>query len=321
MISSWIQTNLQMVMAAVTVLAGGLVYATFGSDRVEDENGERYRRANKQRRRRTVTVSAAVLIGVLTVPIVPAGHAGVIFDRFNGTLPDERGEGITFTIPLVQYNTNMSVREQLYTVESFVQTKDLQEVTLPVAVNFEITDGSFVYQKLGPNYVPNILAPAVSQAVTKAAGQIVAEDIAQSREKLTESILVALTADLADDGIVITDVAVKDAIFDKAFIESVKNKVIAEQKAAESETLVEVAENEATQEVKRSEGAATAAANAGRGQAEAIAAIQATLGGGTEAYVEWLRLNKWNGQVPQVVLGEEADPIIPMPELHDGIGE
>lgn len=319
MISAWVQTNLQMVMAAATVLIGGIAVAIFGTERVEDENGERYRRVDKQHRRRTLAISGAVLAGVLAFPIVPAGHAGVVFDRRSGTLSEERGEGITFTIPLVQYNTNMSVREQLFTVESFVQTQDLQEVTLPVAVNYEITDASFVFQSLGPNYVNNILAPAVSQAVTKAAGQIAAEDIARSREKLTEAILVALTADMEDDGIVVLDVAVKDAIFDKAFIESVKNKVIAEQKAAESETLVIVAKNEAAQEVKRSEGAAEAAANAGRGQAEAIAAIQNTLGGGTEAYVRWLELNKWNGQVPSVVVGDATDTIIPLPEVMEHV--
>lgn len=315
MITNWIMTNLQLVFLAGVVLAGGIGALTYGREKFTDENGESFKRFKPTRLKRTAIVVGGLSLAALAFPFVPAGYEGVIFDRRpnQGVLEEPRQEGLTFTIPLVQSSININVRKQLYTVDSNVQTLDLQEVLLPVALNYEIEDSPDVYQNVGVNYVDTIIDPAVFQATTVAAGQVTAESIAQSRTELTAQVAEQLTADLAAHGIRVVDVAIKDAVFDKDFILAVKNKVIAEQKAAEAARLIEVARSEAEQVRLRAQGDGDAKVIIGTSERHAIEQVAASLGLTPEQYLEWVSLQKWNGQVPTVILGEGSDTIIPIP--------
>jgi len=210
---------------------------------------------------------------------------------------------------------NMNVRTQVYEYSSFVQTLDLQEVTLPIAVNFTVIPdrASELYQEVGQSYVETIIAPAAFQASTEAAGKIAAASIAQSRAELARSIALILAPQLASHGILVEYVSVKDAVFDDQFIASIKAKVIAEQKAAESLNLVEVAKNDAESVRKTASGTADALALLGAGEGAAIQSVSNALGFTTEEYLLWQRLQRWNGTLPATVLGSGSDVIVDLP--------
>jgi regulator of protease activity HflC (stomatin/prohibitin superfamily) len=209
----------------------------------------------------------------------------------------------------------MNVRTQVYEYESFVQTLDLQEVTLPIAINYSVIpdQASELYQEVGQSYVETIIAPAAFQASTEAAGKIEAAAIAQSRAELAQSIGTILAPQLAAHGIFVEFVSVKDAVFDTDFIAAIKAKVIAEQKAEESLRLVQVATNNAESVRRTASGDADALAFLGAGEGIAISEVSSALGFTTQEYLLWQRLQQWNGKLPDTVLGSGNDVIVDLP--------
>lgn len=310
----FIERNLQMILTGVVVLGAG-IYALTGFYRDGADEDEARIAYDRRKGLRSLAIGSGALLLVSAFAFIPAGYRGVVFDRGSGVEQNERPEGVSLVVPFWQRLVVMSVRTQVFDYEAFVQTNDLQEVTLPIAVNYHVdpTSAAQVYQELGFDYASIVIEPAVFQAATQAAGQIIAEDVAASRAALAQAIQDIIVDRLAFRGLIVESVSVKDAVFDSEFIASIKAKVIAEQKAAESLRLVEVARNEAEQVRLRAVGDAQALAAVGEGQSEAIAEVAKALGFTPNEYLEWLRTTKWDGAVPGVVLGDSSQTIIPIP--------
>lgn len=312
----FIVSNMQMLLMGATLLVS-IGYALSGLYRIEaTEEGGEPRQGYKGRTGRRALVGLGV--GILltsALAFVPAGHRGVVFDQGSGVQEQVKGEGLTVVIPFWQNVQNMNVRTQVYEYESFVQTLDLQEVTLPIAINYSIIpdQASELYQEVGQSYVETIIAPAAFQASTEAAGKIEAAFIAQSRAELAQSIAIILAPQLAAHGIFVEFVSVKDAVFDTDFIAAIKAKVIAEQKAEESLRLVQVATNNAESVRRTASGDADALAFLGAGEGTAISEVSSALGFTTQEYLLWQRLQQWNGKLPEVVLGGDQDVIVDLP--------
>lgn len=300
--------NLQLLLTGGAVITGG-VYALMGLRRADEEAPLRLRPGHG---RRTVAVTAGAILLASLVGFVPAGHRGVIYDAGSGVVQTERGEGLTVLVPFWQRLHNVDVRTQVFEYESFVQTKDLQEVTLPLAINFHIAPDAAaqLFQEVGFNYVETIVEPAAFQASTQAAGQIQAIDIAQSRAELSRRITEIVAGPLSTHGIEVEFVSVKDAVFDESFIAQIKANEIALQRMVESERLVTVAENEANAAVRTATGQAEAERIRGSGTADANFAIEQSL---TPDVIEWQRLSRWDGVLPQTLLGGGEDVIVNLP--------
>ena len=304
---NFITTNLQaLLMGAAVMIASGV--ALSGLYRYDGDDGERSTGYHIARGKRGAIVLAVGLTVAATIAYVPAGHRGVIMDGGSGVQAEELNEGWSPVIPFWQRVHNVNVRTQVFEYESFVQTRDLQEVALPIAINFSIfpDQAAELFQEVGHGYVETIISVAAFQASTEAAGQIDAESIAQSRAELVASIATILRPQLASHGIRVEFVAVKDAVFDPAFLTAVKAKVIATQKAEESARLVVVAENEARQTVASAEGEATALAIVAEARRKEQGLLNMTA-------VEYVWFKTWNGELPLTWLGSGDEIIIQLP--------
>jgi regulator of protease activity HflC (stomatin/prohibitin superfamily) len=93
----------------------------------------------------------------------------------------------------------------------------------------------------------------------------------------------------------VTSVQIEDAVFDGDFIQSVKEKVIADQEVEEQRKLIEARRAEKEQITL---------------QAEAERARAAALGLSPQEYLEWLWLQRWDGQLPQTLLSDAAEIIL-----------
>ena len=312
--NEFIVKNLQVLLMALAFFAS-MGYAMTGIDRYDDDDGERSTRYEWKKLKRAGVLLGVSLTLAATLAYVPAGHRGVIMDAGGGVNMDELGEGANLVVPIWQRVHNMNVRTQLFNYESFVQTKDLQEVTLPIAVNYHIEPAASaqVFQEVGFDYERLVLDPAAFQASTQATGQILAEDIAFSRAQLALDMQDIMAVKLAPLGIVVERVAIKDAVFDGDFIAAIKAKVIADQKAEESLRLVDVAENEAEQVRRTASGTADALARIGEGERDALIAVASALGFTPEEYLLWLRLGACDGRLPATVLSEGSDVIVDLP--------
>lgn len=303
--------NIQLLLVGAAVLGSG-VYALLGLRRRDEEPEAPLRLKYGHGKRAAIGLVVSVL-AVSTIGFIPAGYRGVIYDAGRGVVQTERPEGLTLMVPFWQRLHNVNVRTLVYEYESFIQTKDLQEVTLPLAINYHIDPDAAaqLFQEVGHGYVETIIQPAAFQASTQAAGLIAAKDIAVSRAELSEGIRAIIEPQLGRHGINVEFVSVKDAVFDESFIAQIKANEIALQRIVESERLVAVAENEANATVRTATGEAQAERVRGEGTADANAAIDRSLSPGV---LEWQRLTKWNGQLPVTLLtGEDESVILNLP--------
>ena len=148
---------------------------------------------------RAVGWAAAVLVASTALVVTPPGHRGVVYSQSGGVITAERVEGLSFIIPLVQSAVQIDVRTQKYEVEAFAQTKDLQEITVPIAVNYHVDPrlAAELYQEVGRDYERVVIRPAVLQHAKAAVGQVRAVDFAVQRAQLATDIASTLEAELA----------------------------------------------------------------------------------------------------------------------------
>ena len=271
---------------------------------------------DKKRLRNAAIVTVGGFLILSSLVVTPPGHRAAIWSAASGVSPVERTEGVSFIIPIIQNATMINVREQKYeNLEVYAQTRDLLEVTVQIAVNHYVEPdlSAELFRDVGLSYQVIIIEPAVLDIVKREIGLIDAADFPQQRAKLAADIRSSLNDRLSQRGIVITYVAIEDNIFDSDFVDAVLNKEIADENAAESGRRVEVARNEAQQVREKASGDADAVALAGRGTAEAIEAIAASLGFTPLQYLDWLRLTQWDGSLPSTLLSEGPDVIVGLP--------
>jgi regulator of protease activity HflC (stomatin/prohibitin superfamily) len=267
-------------------------------------------------RKRWKTLGITFALGALAVGslvVVPPGHRGALYQAVGGVQETERPEGFSFVIPIVQSVNMVNVREQLYSNdEVFGQTKDVLEVTMQVGVNYAIipTQAAEIFRDVGQEYEARIIENAVLDVGKQVIGQYEASEAPFKRSSITADMLAGLQARLEPVGIQVTFVALRDIILPEEFVEAVKLKEIANEKAEESRRLVQVALNEAQQVRARAAGEADAKALEGEGQSRAIDAVANALGFSPDEYLRWLQLQVWNGVLPETLVTSGNNELI-----------
>ena len=255
----------------------------------------------------------ALLSIVLVVPaigIVPPGHRGVVYNANGGVSTAERGEGFTLLVPWVQHMTNLSVRTQkLYSSKVFAQSLDLQEITVVASVNYHVepSRAAELYRGIGLAYKDTVIQPALFQRTKAAIGLVRAEDFAKNRGPLAATIQEQITEQLSDYGIVVEYVNVEDAIFDPAFVQAVKDKVIAEQFAAEQERLIAAQAAIKEQTIINAEATARAIFIEAQAQADANVLLAKSL---SPELLRWKWLVQWDGILPSTLVGGQDATIL-----------
>lgn len=260
--------------------------------------------------RRGLAIAAGTVLLTTSLAIVPAGYRGVVYSAAGGVSPNERPEGFSFLIPLVQQLVPVDVRTQRYfTDKAYAQSDDLQEITVHVSVNYRIdpTQAAELYRAVGKGYAETVVGPAVLQLVKERVGLIEAADFAGSRAALASDIRDALTAQLAGYGIDVDFVNIEDAVFDPAFIQAVKEKVIADQEAAEQQRLIEAEAAKKEQAILQAEGRAASIRIEADAQADANARVAATL---TPDLLSWAQIQQWNGTLPTTVVTDGTSNLL-----------
>lgn len=306
--------------AAITILALLLKGSTRPIEEVDGVTvkGRRQLAPGAKRKALIGLLAAALILPALV--ITPPGHRAAIYNLGGGVSPTERQEGLSFVLPWVQSARMVTVRTQVYEVEVYPQTKDLQEVTVPVAVNYHIDPNAAaeLYQSVGLDYQTKVVAPAVLQLVTQEVGQFFAIDFAQNRGPLAAAVHHALEVRLASYGITVESVNVRDAVFDPAFIQAVKEKVIADEEAAEQQRLIEAEKAKKDQAILQAEARSESAAIEGAGERQRIEEVAASLGFTPQQYLDYLRLIKWDGKLPATLLGDMSDASVILDQARTG---
>jgi prohibitin 1 len=240
-----------------------------------------------------------VLLFVRPFAIVNAGERGVVM-RLGQVQGGVLSEGFHFVIPFITAVKNMSVRVQRSDIKAQAASKDLQDVTTEVALNWHIDPlkVNTVYQRVGDEVqiLERIINPAVSEVLKAATAKKNVEEILTKRTELKQEIDQALKTRLAGYGLAVDDVSLVDFGFSPEFNKSIEAKQIAEQEAKQAEFVALKASKDAEAEVNRA-----------KGQAEAQRLQKLTL---TPDLLQKQAIEKWDGKFPTYMGGNGQLPFI-----------
>ncbi|GCE23044.1 prohibitin family protein [Dictyobacter kobayashii] len=246
--------------------------------------------AGRNRGLRVLLILAAILVLIILIPgigawtIVDAGHVGVV-TRF-GAINRVVDPGFVLKLPLVEGVYSMETRTQKEQVEALAASKDLQQVTSTIALNFHLRGekAQEVYQNIGEDYTNRIIDPALQEAFKSTTSQFTAADLIGKREQVKQIAFTELKDRLGKYDIVVDDFNIVNFAFSQEFNVAIEQKTIAEQN--KEKALIE---------------AQTALIQA-KGQADAQKVLK-DAGDLTPAYLQFLAIQKWDGKLPSSTSG------------------
>ena len=246
-------------------------------------------------------VVLVILVILNPFVIIPAGHRGVVMN-WGAVSQEIFNEGLHWRTPIVQSVATIDIQIQKEEVKVGAASKDLQELSTIVALNYHLdpTKVNELYQGIGLKYNERIIDPAVQEAVKAATAKYTAEEAITKRSEVKEAIKNLLTSRLAKEYIVVDEVSIKDFDFSKSFNDAIEAKVTAEQEALQAKNVLEKVKFQAEQRIAQ----ATAEAEAIKIQAESISKQ------GGQSYVNLKAIEKWDGKLPVQMIPNATVPFL-----------
>jgi regulator of protease activity HflC (stomatin/prohibitin superfamily) len=212
------------------------------------------------------------------------------------------GEGFNMVAPIVYSVEMVDVSTRKYETKADASSKDLQQVTTKVTLNYEIDPDAvnMVYQQYRKNYVSILIDPALHEFLKATTAKYTAEELITKREMVKTEYKRMLVDTLAKSHIRAKEIFITDFEFSKQFNAAIEAKVQAEQEALTEKNNLEKVKYKAQQRITE----ATAQATAIKIQAEAI-----NKQGGKD-YVQLKAIEKWDGKLPEQMIPGGAVPFL-----------
>ena len=122
-----------------------------------------------------VRIVVPIIIGIIIISIiaissvrtVDAGNRGVLVQFGNVDTNNSLDEGLHFVVPFRDNVVQMEVRTQKIVESTSSASKDLQDVSTQVALNYHLNPdrAQIVYQQLGFDYASRVITPAIQESV------------------------------------------------------------------------------------------------------------------------------------------------------------
>ncbi len=259
-----------------------------------------------------ITFVVIIVFMFESVVVVQAGHRGVVL--YVGAVENRvLGEGIHFIVPFAEQVIQMEVRTLKFQADATAASNDLQEVQTTIALNYHISpsQANIIYQQLGADYTDRIIAPTIQESVKASVAKFNAEELITKRATAKALIAQTIGDTLSARNIVVETVFITDFAFSQAFASQIESKVVAFQKFLTEQNNLKAVQVVANQTVVQAQAAARANVAKANGESQAIKIITVQLKQ-SPAYLQWLSINRWNGQMPYA-LASGASPLFQLP--------
>ena len=263
--------------------------------------------------------------------LVPAGNAGIVFNRMEGGIkPVSYGEGWHFMVPILESAAIMDCRVQRVDTTASAASKDLQTVDTVIALNYHAdkSKAHVIYQQVGYEYDKRVVEPAIEEAVRSVTARYTAEELVTKRELVASDIKELLTQKLSSFNILVDAFNVMNFKFSDQFEKAIEEKQTAEQNALKEKNILTQVQIKAQQVAAEAEGTRNAAILNANGtatatvlNAEAEAKSIEMKGQALKQNPDVIRLRqieKWDGKVPQISLGQNSVPLIDVSSIAQG---
>lgn len=249
---------------------------------------------------------------------VDAGHVGIL-TTFGKVEPNVLSPGFNFKTPFVQAVYDYDVRVQIDRSKPAAASRDLQDVSAEIALNFHPKPGEVfaLHNEIGPEYKGRIIEPAIAEAFKATTAQYTVTELITQREAVKVKARDLISERLLKYHIIVDDLNITNFDFSADFNKAIEAANTARQQVITAQQTLEKQKVEAQLQVAQAEAAATATKTRADAEAYAILANakaqaeayrqQVGAFGSPENYIEYTRASKWNGAVPSTVLGSGSN--------------
>ena len=202
--------------------------------------------------------------------------------------------GLGFKVPLISSMVPVDVRTRIIADSTETYTSDVQLAQIDYVLTYNLNPENVyvLYEQVGLNYEPKLINNHLFGAIKDVVGQIQAQVLVSRRDSAREVILQQLKERVDKQFIQNVGFELKDITYSKRFETAIEDKVIADQKAQEAANNT----RRVTEEAEQKRIVAEAEANAMKVKAAALAE--------NKKLVEYEAVQKWDGKLPNYVMGE-----------------
>jgi regulator of protease activity HflC (stomatin/prohibitin superfamily) len=237
-----------------------------------------------------------LVVGFGSWGTINPGQRGVVINM--GKVTGEiKGEGFYTKTPWFETVQVINTQVQKAEVSTDAASKDLQTVTVELALNVNIQPSkvAYVWQTYGADAYNVFVDPALKESMKAIIAQYTAEELITQRETVRQAISNLVKSKLEPAGFESDAINITNFEFSQTFNQAIEAKVTAQQQALAAQNKLAQVQFEAQQ-----------AQAAAQGKAEAITIESKALQSNPQI-LQLRAIEKWNGQLP-AVLGSGAIP-------------
>ncbi|MCL2089524.1 MAG: prohibitin family protein [Oscillospiraceae bacterium] len=245
-----------------------------------------------------IGIAAAILL-FGSVAIVPAGHTGVRV-TLGSVSEATMQEGIHFKVPLITNVVMMNNRVMKVDVDTASASKDLQNVTSTISLNYRLERGrsADIFKNVGVDYETVLIRPAIHECIKAVTAGYTAEELITMRQEVGTRIKELIAEKIDTFGLTTEVFNIVNFEFSEEFNKAIEAKQTAQQQALKAEQDLARIRVEAEQKIAE----AQAEAEAYRLKSQEI----------TDAMITIEAIKKWNGQLP-IYYGGDSGNIFSIP--------
>ncbi|MCI5565383.1 MAG: SPFH domain-containing protein [Clostridiales bacterium] len=278
-----------------------------------------------------LAIIVLIAVGSLCTTQIPTGYTAIVTTL--GKVENYTLEaGFHFKSPF-QKIILMDNREQKTSFFTQAFSSDIQQVEVTGSINYAINKSTAMtlFKEVGTDYFNKLINPRMLENTKAVFSKYTAENLVSAREELSSLIRESMSREMSRYGISIISVSIENIDFTDAFTDAVEAKQVAAQKKLQAEIEQEQKTMETQQQAERQKIEAEAKAEVlkvnadaeaystrvkAEAEAEANRKIAESL---TESLIRFTQVNRWNGELPRFVSGNQADalPVLSLGGLED----
>lgn len=247
-------------------------------------------------------IGYSILLGLFVIILFNVGSAFYIVQpgytalhlRLGRIIDTHAVSGCYFKIPLIDTIVYVNNRICKSVIETTALSKDLQSVSIGVAINYKISNAVQLYQNVGTDFERIIIDPFAQESIKAVVAKYTAEDLIQYRHDAKDKVCQELSERLLPLNIELIDFNFVHSDFSPDFIKAVEEKQIAEQRAKTTRNLTEQVKEEAVQIRSKAEAESYALTIKKDAVTQELIALKKA-----EAFIK--AIEKWDGKLPKVV--------------------
>lgn len=252
-------------------------------------------------------ISIIVIIAIITIfnsfKTVQTGFVG-IKTQFGKVQDDVLQEGLNLKIPYIEKIVLMDCKTKKVEVTSESSSKDLQTVSVTVALNYNVnkqTAGK-LYREVGVDYENIIVSPAILESIKSVMAQYTAEELITKRSEVSAMIWEALANKITSKGLDVTGFDLINIDFSDAFNAAIEAKVVKQQEVAAAQAELEKQKIQNEKEVSIAEKDAKVMELQNREITENTLKLK-------ELEIKQKMIEKWDGKYPTTMLGNDTSTL------------